>query len=298
MMKALLLISLLLLVGSARAQQIVDIDFKAGVSQPAFTKNFPRVMFDEGHNNYLTRLGRYKPFVNLIELDGYQVVTSRKTFSKESLETFKVLIIADALGAEDVDDAEAGHPAFADNECDAVRDWVKAGGSLLLITDHAPFGGAAEILAKRFGVEMSAGTTRDPALPDGQNWFISSRENKLVLDHAITAGRSDTEKINRVMTFGGQTLKGPEGSAAFLRLSQTAVEAAALPPNKETPAAGQSQAIALRFGKGRVVVLGEASMLNAQVSGRQRAPVGINSPDADNQQLALNIMHWLSGLMK
>lgn len=33
--------------------------------------------------------------------------------------------------------------------------------ALLLIADHAPFGAAAETLAKRFGVDMSKGHTMD-----------------------------------------------------------------------------------------------------------------------------------------
>ena len=300
------LLFLLIVVGTSPAQQIADPDFKAIVENPAYTKSFPRVLFDEGHNNSQTRMGRYKPFADLIELDGYQIALGRKIFSKESLETFKVLIIADALGAEDVDDEGAGNPAFADNECDAVRDWVKSGGSLLLIADQAPFGSAAEILAKRFSVDMSKSTTRDPANhekeSDDQSWIIYSRENKLLLDHPITAGRGDAEKVSRVIAFAGQSLKGPEGSAVILKLADTAVdvtrEATGGEPPAQTSAAGRAQGIALKFGKGRVVVWGEAGMLSAQVSGHDRRPVGINYPGIDNKQLALNIMHWLSGLLK
>jgi len=41
----------------------------------------------------------------------------------------------------------ADKPAFTEAECDEVRDWVRDGGSLLLIADHAPIGGANEILS-------------------------------------------------------------------------------------------------------------------------------------------------------
>ena len=293
---------LLVMAGTSPAQQIADPEFKVIVENPAYTKSFPRVLFDEGHNNFQTRMGRYKPFADLIELDGYQIVLVRKTFSKEALETFKILIIADALGTEDIDDEGAANSPFADNECDVVRDWVKAGGALFLIADEAPFGGAAENLAKRFNIDMSKGTTRDPANHEkesgDQTWIVYSRDNKLLLDHPITAGRSDAEKINRVIAFAGQSLKGPEGSAAFLKLADTAVDTVPSAAGKDVSAAGRAQGIAMRFGKGRIVVLGEAAMLSAQVSGRERIPVGINFPGIDNKQLALNIMHWLSGLLK
>ena len=296
------LLVLLILAVPGSGQQSADQSFKAIVESPAYTKSFPRVLFDEGHNNFHTRMGRYKPFSDLIELDGYQIVLGRKVFNKESLETFKILIIVDALGAEDVDDEGAATPAFADNESDAVRDWVKGGGSLLLIAGQAPFGAAAEGLAKRFGVDMSKGATRDPANHEKESgdegWIVYSRDNKLLLDHPITTGRNDAEKISRVIAFGGQSLKGPEGSTVFLKLADTAVDVAPSPGGKDVPAAGRAQGIALKFGKGRLVVLGEAAMLSALVSGHERTLVGINYPGIDNKQLALNVMHWLSGLLK
>jgi hypothetical protein len=294
------LLAIFLFASSTAAQQIVDPAFKATVNDPAFNKNFPRVLFDEGHNNQLSRMGRYKPFADLIDLDGYQVVVGRKIFNKETLDTFKILVIANALGADDIDDAGAEQPAFADNECDAVREWVKSGGSLLLIADHAPYGAAAEILAKRFGVEMSKGSIHDTAAQDSATpgWITFSRENGLLLDHPVIAGRSDSEKVSRVMTFGGQSLKGPEGSSMFLKLGDTIMETSPAAGEKETSAAGRAQGVALKFGKGRVVVLAEADVLSAQVTGRERTPIGINSPGTDNKQLALNIMHWLSGLLK
>jgi ABC-type uncharacterized transport system involved in gliding motility auxiliary subunit len=47
-----------------------------------------------------------------------------------------------------------------------------------------------------------------------------------------------------------------------------------------------------------VVVLADAAMLSAQVAGSDNQPVGMNVPNVDNRQLALNIVHWLSGLLK
>src|ERR1700730_4455160 len=181
-----------------------------------------------------------------------------------------------------MDDEGADRSAFTDPECDAVRDWVRDGGALLLIADHAPFGGAAENLAKRFNVDMSKGVTHDAANSekgsDNQAWIVYSRDNKLLLDHPITTGRNDAEKISRVISFTGQSLKGPDGSAVFLKLADTAVDTLPPAPGKEASAAGRAQGIAMKFGKGRIVVLGEAGMLSAQVSGRENSPMGMNYP--------------------
>lgn len=284
----------------ALAQQIADVHFNTRVEKPAYSKNYPRVMFDEAHNNFHTVSGRYKPFAELLFSDGYQVVVNRKPFAKESLRTFKVLVIANALGAEDMDDDGADQPAFTDEEADAVRDWVRGGGSLLLIADHAPFGAAAESFAKRFHVTMSKGFVRDPdhSQPDAPGALIFSRENKLLLDHPITQGRAETERIDRVQAFTGQALKGGEGAISFLKLAETAVDAADRLAEKTVSVAGQSQGLAIKFGKGRVVMMGEAAMLSAQVSGSENRPMGMNVPGSDNKQLVLNIMHWLTGLLK
>jgi hypothetical protein len=45
-------------------------------------------------------------------------------------------------------------------------------------------------------------------------------------------------------------------------------------------------------------MLGEAAMLSAQIAGPEKTQIGMNVPGSDNRQLALNIMHWLSGLLK
>jgi hypothetical protein len=47
-----------------------------------------------------------------------------------------------------------------------------------------------------------------------------------------------------------------------------------------------------------VFVQGEAAMLSAQVAGSENRKVGMNVPGNDNKQYALNLMHWLSGILK
>jgi hypothetical protein len=181
-----------------------------------------------------------------------------------------------------------------------VRDWVRGDGALLLIADHAPFGSAAENLAKRFGVEMSKGFAYDVANSPSENptFIIYSRENKMLLEHPITEGRGGSERIGRVLTFTGQSLKGPADSSILLKLSDTAKDKPDPDAKAETSAAGRAQGIALKFGKGRVVVLGEAAMLSAQLAGAENFKMGMNVPGNDDKQFALNVMHWLSGLLK
>jgi hypothetical protein len=285
---------------AAGAQQLADPEFNTSVEKPAYNKNGPRVLFDEAHHNFHTTEGRYKPFVDLLLNDGYRIVRNREPFTKASLSSFKVLVIANALGAEEMDDTGADASAFTEEECAAVQEWVKGGGSLLLIADHAPFGGAAAALGNRFGVDMSKGFTYDPqnSAEKSPSQLIFSRDNKLLTTHPITEGREQNERLNRVVSFTGQSLKGPEDSVAVLKLADTAKDT----PNREADtsvsAAGRAQALAFKHGKGRVVIQGEAAMLSAQIAGANKRPMGMNVPGNDNKQYALNVMHWLSGLLK
>jgi hypothetical protein len=203
-----------------------------------------------------------------------------------------------------MNDPSASNPAFTDAESDAVRDWVRSGGALLLIADHAPMGAANQVLAQRFGVDMSKMFTIDAENSDkaAQNpsFIIYTRESGRLVDHPVTRGRNASERINKIIAFTGQSLKGPAASVAFMKLADTATDA--MPGVNQNPisAAGRAQGIALKFGKGRVVILGEAGMLTAQVvgSGAQQVKFGMNRAGIDNRQLALNIMHWLSGILK
>jgi len=284
----------------AVAQQAPDLEFNTSVENPAYKREGPRVLFDEAHHNFHTTDGRYKPFVDLLSNDGYRVVRSRQPFSKTSLAGAKVLVIANALGAEEDDDEGADKSAFTDEEIQAVQEWVKGGGALLLIADHAPFGGAASGLASRFGVEMSKGYTFDPrnSVEGSPSQLIFSRENKLLANHPITEGRGENERLKLLRSFTGQSLKGPEGSAAILVLSDTAADRPTYDSKESVSAAGRAQAIALKFGKGRVLVQGEAAMLSAQVSGPDKRTMGMNVPGNDDRQYVLNLMHWLSGVLR
>src|SRR5262252_9622694 len=291
----------ILLLSVSRAQQVADPNFDAKVAHPAYTKNGPKLLFDEAHNNFHTAGGRYKPFADLITNDGYQVTPNKEKFSANTLKAFEILVISNALGAERMNMAEAANPAFTADECDAVRDWVKGGGRLLLIADHAPMGSANQIMADRFAVNMSKMFTIDQENSDKESnnpgFIVYTRESGRLADHAITRGRNDTERVNKIIAFTGQSLKGPPDSVAFLKLADTAVDA--LPGGNSDPvsAAGRAQGLAMSFGKGRVVVLGEAAMLSAQLAGPNKTPFGMNRPGLDNKQIALNIMHWLSGLL-
>jgi hypothetical protein len=288
-----------------------DPNFDTRVPDPAYRTDGPRVLYDEAHLNVHKARGRYKGFVDLIGRDGYDVRLNRERFTAERLAGASVLVIAGARGPTDAENTAA----FTESEIAAVDQWVRSGGSLLLIVDHYPFGGAAETLGRRFGVDIASGIVEDPVQCEptlGHSHLIFSRENGLLHDHPITQGRNGAERIERVLTFTGTSLGGPAEGTAILRLSEAAIDRPASAPIVEkeggdtrvtvhygdpVSAVGRAQCVAMEIGSGRVVVLGEAGMLSAQRSGPGGSPVGMNVPGYDNRQLALNIMRWLSRLL-
>ena len=307
------LAAVVLLSGAGLAQQqINDPDFAARVDSPAFTKKHPHVAIDEAHRNFHTRGGRYKPFAALMESDGF-VVSAAPHFDVRSLQGVNILVIANAMG--DFLDSSTGAvrngqmgPAFTPFECDAVRDWVRGGGSLLLIADHVPWGDASAILARRFGVEMGLGIVMDLKHADGNpTRLIYSIENGLLGDHPIRRGRNSGEQVRKVLAFTGQSLSVPANATVLLKISNDATESfdpedqrkveAGIPAG--TKVQGRAQGIAMPFGKGRVAVFGEAAMFSAQVAtiDGKSFRVGMNVPGNDDRQFTLNVMHWLAHLI-
>jgi len=65
--------------------------------------------------------------------------------------------------------------AFNENEINNIVEWVRDGGSLFLIADHMPFPGAAQELARAFGVEMNNGFAFD-STGSGTQLFIHEDE--------------------------------------------------------------------------------------------------------------------------
>jgi hypothetical protein len=97
------------------------------------------------------------------------------------------------------------------------------------------------------------------------------------------------------VTFTGQSLSVPRGAVPILRLDDGAYDWESR--SVRHPARGHAQAIAMTFGKGRLVVLGEAGLLSAQVD-PLGIKMGMNTKGNDDRQLALNILHWLSRSLK
>lgn len=283
------------------SQQVSDTTYRPEIPSPVYPPGKgPVVLIDEGHQNFHTREGRYLPFARLLERDGYVVQSHQGEFTKRTLSKGKILVISNALHPSDTSEwALPTISAFTRTETRIVADWVRGGGSLFLIADHMPMGGAAQELASQFGFGFTDGFALDTVNP-GPGFFKTG--DGTLNESILTKGRDGSEAVGQVASFTGQGFRIPKNAIPVLTFSSHFINL--LPDtawvfNETTrihSLEGWNQGAFSKFGEGRVVVFGEAAMFTAQLAGPDQVRAGMNSDIAgENYRLLLNIIHWLDG---
>ena len=274
--------------------QIADDAADVSVTAPTYAIGTgPRLVIDGAHNNFHTIDGRYAPFAGLVTNDGFQVSGSTSRFTDSSLSGVDILVIANAIAAENEEEwGTPAYSAFAPDEIVAVERYVARGGSLLLIADHMPFGGAAHDLGAALGVNFDNSFAQD----DDDEPDLFTRDNGGLSNDPLLVN------VTQLRNFTGSsfTVSAPQarplihlGPRWTIRLPAVAWEF-----TNETPTVsgeGRLQGAVLQHGQGRIAVFGEAAMFTAQTSGPDAATTGFSAPGAeDNKQFLLTILHWLA----
>jgi hypothetical protein len=310
-MKKLLFLFIIIFPNFSFSQQIADTLYNPKIVNPIYEYDEGSIVFiDEGHHNFHTKNGRYLAFANLLERDGYKVKEYEDKLNENKLSEGKILVISNALNEinVDFDDWVLPNPsAFSKTEIEVVKKWVNAGGSLFLIADHMPCAGAAKDLAAEFGFEFTNGFVFDSQT----NWRISrspaifNLKEKTLTESVITKGRVPSESVNQIATFTGQAFKIPDDATPILTFNENYVnmlpDTAWVFNDKTTKfnVKGWSQGAFKKYGKGKIVVFGEAAMFSAQIAGTEKRKMGMNNKVAtQNYQLLLNIIHWLDGVIE
>jgi len=288
----------------------IESDWDPEVEAPEFQEGRgPKVMVDEAHGNYHTIDGRYASFAKILRRDGYQVVSGNQRVSADVLDEADIFVTVNAMGAGSQLSNESfvwslpPEPAFKKGEVAALASWVSDGGSLLLISDHAPFPGPMESLAAAFDIVFINGYAVDPATRQGIVTYTSNSGGLGV--HPILMGRRPAERVTSVKSFLGQAFRVVRSDVKpVLRVPDH--WQVTLPRNENDSGAdvprisarGLLQGAVFKYGRGRVAVFGEAAMFSTQ---SVRLPdgsvlrIGMNDPEADqNAQFLLNVLHWLS----
>ncbi len=307
-LRVLLFLLVICSIGEMNGQQVTA-EFEPKVSHPMFALGKgPLILIDESHHNFHTIsptiaydvndqtieiLGRYSAFKKLLIKDGFNVNPLKAGINSDILETASVLVIANALSERNVDDWSLPNPsAFSTEEIKVIVSWVAKGGSLLLIADHQPFPGAAAELAEEFGVLFYNGST---------DRLYFNRLSETLNSHPVTEGRNDLEKIDSLITFGGQAFRFKpdlDGEPLLVIGENQKMDLhwnPCKPYTDKVPSIridGMFQGAVIKYQLGRVAIFGEAAMFTAQLSDGN--PMGINHPQAlQHTQFILNLFHWL-----
>lgn len=290
------------------SRQVLDTSFvPPHLGAPTFAAGAgPLVLIDSAHHNFHTASGRYRPFAKLLQNDGFRIGSNALPFSADGLKSARVLVIANALNAQHMQQSNWKLPAasaFTDAEIAAVAAWVRAGGSLLLIADHMPFAGDAAALGAALGLRLTNGFALlgDPDRRTGDYPIVFRRKDGSLKAHPITNGRKPSERIDSVESFTGSAFAfAAKNGAGLLALpSATRVRSPEVAwqfndATPEVPGTGLFQGAVIEVGQGRVAMFGEAAMFTAQRKGAQQVAMGMNASEAvQNPQFILNLMHWL-----
>lgn len=275
----------------------------------------PVVAIDEAHRNtHTVGTASFRGLVELLQGDGYRVRPLAEAITPSSLSGIDVLVICGPGGWLTPDES------LNSAEVDDLTQWIRNGGSLLLILDHMPAPKNAERLTAALGISrwhdgyavvsvqdsaplanivfwrsdsLPAGApTVGPTGPAGGRGYQGV--DAVLARHPITEGRTPDKRVRRVATFDGSAFQPPSGAEALLTMPKDAVSLTppptpgALPvftaSTPRTPVGGWLQGAVLRLGRGRVALFGEAGLFSG-------------GPAADNRTFVLNVVHWLTGVL-
>ena len=256
-----------------------------------------KVMIDGAHHNLHRINSGFSPTAILLKHMGFDVTgNDRKFNSLENLQGIDILVIANPLSH-----LNRGRPvnpifsAFEPQEIKCIENWVTQGGSLLLIADHMPFAGAADSLARSFGIKYENGFV------DGQTdrWPPHTFRRK---DLTIRTEIFSKKQIDSVASFTGSALKLPVYGEPVLIF--TAADTIIYPDTawvftpglKRNSLEGYVQGGIVHHGKGKVAAFGEAAMFTAQKIMPEGLKAGFNSEWAgQNIEFIQELMRYLVG---
>ncbi|MEO3871360.1 DUF6421 family protein [Nonomuraea sp. B12E4] len=226
-------------------------------------RSFPRVLFDEAHSESWTVRREVAEAINPAHPDdnsyaraagllrhlGHTVTAHTSgALDPELLSRNDVLVIAHPSGERWERTTGQGSPRFAAAELDAIEDYVAAGGGLVVLAEEEQdkYGNNLGELLGRFGVAVEHTTVRDPrhAHRDVATWVLAERATT----DGLLAG------VRRACFYRAGVLRltaaesAPVGSTVLFATSPTA------------DPAGAPLAVAVRYGRGRVVVFADSDL--------------------------------------
>jgi hypothetical protein len=163
-----------------------------------------------------------------------------------------------------------GSPRLSEPELDAVEDFVRSGGGLIVLgeTEQEKYGNNLNALLARFGIEIESRTVQDyEHNVSAPSWVLADLPDARAAD----AGADLLARVRHACFYRSGTLALANGAREIARTSTTAEPA-------ERPLA----AIAVH-GRGRVAVLADSDLFGDDCIG-----------ELDHEALWLNLVHWVA----
>lgn len=302
-MRILFSVFLLLISTFSFGQMLNDSPFNASISNPKYKKQKGlKILIDAGHHNFIVEMGLIKPFVDLSTNDGYQPKIDSGVFTSAYLTNYEIVFIPPAMPFKFGSKKEVTTEiTFTPDELAALKDWVNKGGSLMMLSEHAPIDKSMTPLFNTFGIQLSIGAVVDSVnydksikFPNAETLLLFNSSNGLLNStHPIIKGNNPNELVQNIVTYTGSALTG-EGYTNIFKLSPSAKirKWSASQPS----GGGDSQCLAGNFGKGKVFALGDCNGFTAMYvnTGGAKFSAGMQVDAYDWRQFVLNTLHWMS----
>ncbi|WP_214416376.1 DUF6421 family protein [Sphaerisporangium fuscum] len=220
---------------------------------------FPRVLFDEAHNESWTIRREVAEAINPAHPDDNSYARAAEVLRKLGhtvaahtegaitpavLNAHDVFVIAHPSADRWERTVGLGSPALPVEEIDAIEEYVAGGGGLIVLAEceQEKYGNNIPELLARFGVGIEHATVQDPA-----NCY--NNVATWVLGKPVPTAEEDlTAGAREACFYRAGVLTPPPGATVLYETSA----AADLP--------GRALAVALRHGKGRVVVFADSDL--------------------------------------
>jgi hypothetical protein len=222
---------------------------------------FPHVLFDEAHSEAWTLdPGRarnlnpanpadaaYLRAAETLTRRGFTVAASHEAIDAAVLEPADVLVIAHPAAQRAERSSGLGSPLFSGGEIDAVEEFVRSGGGLVVLTecDQEVYGSNLAELLGRFGIGVVSTTVQDACQRHNgvSTWVLADLPSGRDAHSALT-----TVSAACFYRAGALDVSAAPDAAVLARSSATAHPAAA------------PLAVAREVGEGRVVVFADSDL--------------------------------------
>jgi hypothetical protein len=208
---------------------------------------------------------------------------SDRPLTRETLACADVVVIAHPSDPKWEATTQTGRPTLRDDEIDALDEYVRGGGGLIVLgeTEQDKYGNNLNALLARFGIEVENRTVQDYEHNNkAPSWVLAELANGTPGNGASKNGATDHStgphsvdllaRVHDACFYRAGTLSIHNGGRVIARTSETAS-----PPNAPLAAVVQ-------HGAGRIAVLADSDLFGDDCIG-----------ELDNSELWLNLVYWV-----